>query len=115
MKLIAKCLYGLAAVFDQAAEIVPEAGAPAVTEPESEVSESASEPVNEPATEAPIVTEEPSKTISFDEVRGSAAAKSEKGFSIGVKGLITKYGAEKISAIDPSRYKDFLAELEALK
>jgi len=43
------------------------------------------------------------------------AEKSHDGFTAEVRALLEKYGASKLSQIDPSKYADLLAEAEALK
>ena len=39
---------------------------------------------------------------------------AQAGYSAEVKALITKYGARKLSDIDPSRYEELLKEADAL-
>ena len=58
-------------------------------------------------------TEKP-KTPAFEEVRHRMTVIAQAGYSAEVKALITKYGARKLSDIDPSRYEEFLKEADAL-
>lgn len=55
------------------------------------------------------------KEYTFVEVRKAFAAKSHAGHTQQVKALITKYGAEKLSAVKPEDYPALMAELEAIK
>lgn len=69
------------------------------------------ETVKKPEEKAP----EPSpKKLSLEDVRKVAASKSRLGFTEDVRGLIKKYGADRLSGIGEERYADFLKELEAI-
>lgn len=60
-------------------------------------------------------TEEPAeKPYSFTDVRGALAAKSKEGFKEEVKKLISKYGAEKLSDINPDDYTALMKDVEGL-
>ena len=48
------------------------------------------------------------------EVRHRMTVIAQAGYSAEVKALITKYGARKLSDIDPSRYEELLKEADAL-
>ena len=54
------------------------------------------------------------KPFTLEEVRAVCAEKSRAGFTAEVKTIITKHGADKLSAIDPSKYVELLAEVEVL-
>ena len=54
------------------------------------------------------------KTPAFEEVRHRMTVIAQAGYSAEVKALITKYGARKLSDIDPSRYEELLKEADAL-
>lgn len=54
------------------------------------------------------------KTLSFEDVRHRMTLIAQAGFSAEVKALITKYGARKLSDIDPSKYEAILKEADAL-
>ena len=47
-------------------------------------------------------------------VRAALARKANAGYIAEVKGLIVRYGADRLSGIDPTRYPDLLADVEAL-
>lgn len=55
------------------------------------------------------------KQITLEEVRAVLAEKSHDGFTTEVRALLEKYGASKLSQIDPSKYAAILADAEELK
>ncbi|WP_366923848.1 rRNA biogenesis protein rrp5 [Metallumcola ferriviriculae] len=63
------------------------------------------EPVNEPI----------NKQITLEEVRAVLAEKSHDGFTAEVRELLQKYGASKLSKIDPSKYASLLSDAGGLK
>ena len=63
--------------------------------------------VNEPAALA-----EPQLTL--EQVRAVLADKSRKGHTAEIRTLLQKYGASKLSGIDPANYEALLAEVEVL-
>lgn len=54
------------------------------------------------------------KLISIEEVRAVLVAKSQDGKQKEVKDLIQKYGADKLTDLDVSCYKDLLNDAEEL-
>ena len=58
--------------------------------------------------------EEQPKQYTFTEVRSAFMAKSHQGFTPQVKALITKYGADKLSAVKEEDYSAIMAELEEI-
>jgi len=58
-------------------------------------------------------TEDPTPTL--EEVRAILAEKSRKGHTAEIRSLLEKYGAAKLSGIDPANYKALLADAEGLK
>ena len=64
----------------------------------------------EPAEEAPVT--EP--ILTLEEVRAVLADKSRKGHTAEIRSLLQKYGADRLSQLDPSNYKALLAEVEVL-
>ena len=52
--------------------------------------------------------------ITIEQVRAVLAEKSQGGKQPVVKALIQKYGANKLTEVDPSKYKDLLKEAEVL-
>ena len=71
------------------------------------------EPEVEKADPAPEKKEKP-KEVKLSEVRTVLAEKSRQGFTAEVKELLQKYGAEKLSGVDASRYAELLTEAEVL-
>ncbi|MGJ0751444.1 MULTISPECIES: rRNA biogenesis protein rrp5 [Enterococcus] len=54
------------------------------------------------------------KQPTLEEVRGLLARKSQEGKSAEVKALIEKFGASRLSEIQPESYLDLMAEAEGL-
>ena len=71
----------------------------------------AAKPKELPAPEAPTEEE---KTYTLEDVRAVLAEKSRAGHTEEVKALITKYGAERLSAVDPSNYAALMADAEGI-
>ena len=65
---------------------------------------------NAPAEEAPAAE----SVLTLEEVRAVLAEKSRKGHTAEIRSLLQKYGADKLSKIDPSNYKALLADAEVL-
>ena len=68
--------------------------------------ESLATPV-EPAAKPPV-------TVTLEQVRAVLAEKSHDGLTEQVRGLLQKYGAQKLSAIASDRYADLLREAKEL-
>ena len=62
--------------------------------------------------EAPTPVKEPPLTL--EAVRAVLADKSRSGFTAQIRSLLQKYGADKLSGIDPANYKALLADVEGL-
>ena len=62
-----------------------------------------------PPTPTPAVP--PPKAITLEEVR---AERSNDGYTDQVRGLLQKYGAEKLSGVDPKHYAALLKDAEVL-
>ena len=58
--------------------------------------------------------EEPPKPLTFEEIQTAFGMKSRDGYTAEVKALITKYGAKKLSEIDPADYPALMKELEVI-
>ena len=54
------------------------------------------------------------KTYEIEDVRKILADKSRLGHTAKIRELIEKYGAKKLSEIEPSNYKDLVADVEKL-
>ena len=64
---------------------------------------------DEPAPEAP-----PEPVLTLEAVRAVLAEKSRAGYTAQIRSLLQKYGADKLSGIDPANYKALLADVEGL-
>ena len=58
--------------------------------------------------------EEPPKPLTFEEIQTAFGMKSRDGHTAEVKALITKFGAKKLSEIDPADYPALMKELEVI-
>lgn len=56
----------------------------------------------------------PEKTYSLEEVRAILAEKSRDGFTAQIRDLLQKFGATKFSEVNPTRYRDLVAEAGVL-
>ena len=72
--------------------------------------EEAAAPAPTPATPA----DPPPKAITLEEVRAVLAERSHDGYTDQVRGLLQKYGAEKLSGVDPKHYAALLKDAEEL-
>ncbi len=64
------------------------------------------------AENAPASPPEPELTL--EQVRAVLADKSRKGHTAEIRDLLQKYGATKLSGVDPANYKALLADAEVL-
>ena len=82
-----------------------------------EQSEPEDTPAPAPAPEmppAPASADLPPKAITLEEVRAVLAERSHDGYTAEVRGLLQKYGAEKLSGVDPKHYAALLKDAEVL-
>ena len=64
---------------------------------------------------APAPTaKEPEPVLAFEDVRAILADKSREGFTAQIRDLLQKYGAKKLSEVDPAHYKALIADVEGL-
>jgi hypothetical protein len=52
--------------------------------------------------------------LTLEAIRAVLADKSRAGFTTQIRSLLQKYGADKLSGIDPANYKALLADVEGL-
>ena len=90
-----------------AASASPPAPEPAPTPPPSP-----QQPVAEPAVTIPNA--EPITSLEYPAVRHRLTVAAQAGHSAEVKALLTKYGATKLSEVDPAQYQTLLQEVEML-
>ena len=61
------------------------------------------------------VPETKTKPVSLEQVRAVLADKSQQGLTAEVRTLLEKYGAPKLSQIDPAHFSALLADAETLE
>ena len=66
------------------------------------------------ADEAPDAAAPAEPQLTLEQVRAVLADKSRMGFTAEIRTLLQKYGAPKLSGIDPVHYKALVAEAEVL-
>ena len=57
---------------------------------------------------------DPEKVVTLEQVRAVLAEKSQDGLTAEVRALLEKYGAQKLSAVDPKDYAALLKDAEVL-
>ncbi len=79
--------------------------------------ENADMPEKESATEAANEEKDTAekKLPAMEDVRAVLAEKSRKGFTSQVKDLLKKYGANRLSEINPEKYEALLADAEVIE
>jgi len=56
----------------------------------------------------------PAPTVTLEQVRAILTEKSRIGYTTQVRELLSRYGATKLSGVDPSEYAALLADAEVL-
>lgn len=71
---------------------------------------------NSDAEEAPIPEAQPEKKpeLTLEQVRAVLADKSRAGHTAAVRDLLQKYGAAKLSQVDPKHYEALLKDAEVI-
>ena len=67
-----------------------------------------------PDVAAPDVAAPAEPQLTLEQVRAVLADKSRMGFTAEIRSLLQKYGAAKLSGIDPANYKALIADAEVL-
>ena len=67
---------------------------------------------DEPSNQVESTPAEP--VLTLEAVRAVLADKSRAGYTAQIRSLLQKYGANKLSEIDPANYKALLADVEGL-
>ena len=65
-------------------------------------------------TEEAAPATEPEKALTLEEVRAILAEKSRNGFTAQIRDLLLKYGAKKLSEVNPASYNALVADAEVL-
>lgn len=71
-------------------------------------------PVDTPKQEHTETPAAPEKKVTLEEVRAVLAEKSHDGLTAEVRNLLQKYGAQKLSGVDPKHYAALLKDAEVL-
>ena len=66
------------------------------------------------SSKTPEIAPATEKAMSLEEVRAILEDKSRDGFTAQIRDLLQKYGASKLSEIDPANYKALVADAEVL-
>ncbi len=66
------------------------------------------------AGEEPAAKEEKKPELKLEDVRAVLAEKSRAGHTAAIRTLLQKYGASKLSAVDPKHYEALLKDAEVL-
>lgn len=80
----------------------------------SDVADTLAEMFSATADEAQDAAAPAEPTLTMEQVRAVLANKSRMGFTAEIRTLLQKYGAPKLSGIDPVHYKALVAEAEVL-
>lgn len=67
-----------------------------------------------PADEAHDAATPAESVLTLEQVRAVLADKSRQGHTAEIRALLQKYGAAKLSGVDPSNYRALLADAEVL-
>lgn len=80
----------------------------------NEVANTLAEMFSNTADEAPDAAVPAEPRLTLEQVRAVLADKSRMGFTAEIRSLLQKYGAAKLSGIDPIHYEALVAEAEVL-
>jgi len=67
-----------------------------------------------PVQKAPAKKKESKPELKLEDVRAVLAEKSRVGHTAEVRTLLQKYGAEKLSAVDPANYEALMKDAEVI-
>lgn len=80
----------------------------------NEVADTLAEMFSTTADEASDAATSAEPQLTLEQVRAVLADKSRMGFTAEIRALLQKYGAVKLSGIDPANYKALVADAEVL-
>lgn len=109
MEVLVKNIRTYGKVLSEIAEIESKFIDPSKEAPQEETSKSLPAP-NEEADTA----EEPEKEWSLEEIRMVLADKSRAGHTEEIRALISKFGADRLSDIEPADFAELMAEAEVI-
>ncbi len=111
---IKSCGNTLISIYDELHNLI-DSKEPDEEKPKTKIRKKRTKPEEAPETlseEQPL--EKPPKPMTFEEIQTAFGMKSKDGYTAEVKALITKFGAKKLSEIDPADYPALMKELEAI-
>ena len=111
---IKSCSNTLISIYDELHNLI-DSKEPDEEKPKTKTRKKRAKPAEAPETlteEQP--PEEMPKPLTFEDVQTAFGMKSKDGYTLEVKALITKYGAKKLSEIDPTDYPALIKELEVI-
>ena len=111
---IVKDLRSLADNIAGIAEVAEPEEAQKVLKETKKVKKKSEPPKEEEAVTTPKVAPK-EKAPSLEDVRALMVQKNREGHREAVKEILTKYGAQKLTALDPSHYKEVLKEVGEIK
>ena len=88
--------------------------AAAINEAANWLAEQFSGTADEAPTEKPAAKVEKKPELKLKDVRAVLAEKSRAGHTAAIRTLLQKYGASKLSGVDPKHYKALLKDAEVL-
>ncbi len=88
--------------------------AAAINEAANWLAEQFSSTADEVPTEKPAAKVEKKPELKLEDVRAVLAEKSRAGHTAAIRTLLQKYGASKLSGIDPKHYEALLKDAEVL-
>ena len=78
------------------------------------INEAANWLAGEAPAKEPAAKEEKKPELKLEDVRAVLAEKSRAGHTAAIRTLLQKYGASKLSAVDPKHYEALLKDAEVL-
>lgn len=88
--------------------------AAAINEVASWLAEQFSGTADKAPAKEPAAKEEKKPELKLENVRAVLAEKSRAGHTAAIHTLLQKYGASKLSAVDPKHYEDLIKDAEVL-
>lgn len=88
--------------------------AAAINETANWLAEQFSGTADEAPVEKPTAKEEKKPELKLEDIRAVLAEKSRAGHTAAIRTLLQKYGASKLSAVDPKHYEALLKDAEVL-
>lgn len=88
--------------------------AAAINEAANRLAEQFSSTAEESPTKEPAAKREKKPELKLEDVRAVLAEKSRAGHTAAIRTILQKYGASKLSGVDPKHYEALLKDVEVL-